>query len=139
MYDVEAEYYYFNRGIYKKIKIQQPENYYNILMELIRGTDEILKLLVSEERIDKIKHDESGIEIIFNESIRIHSQNLGIFKINKLLIPFEGYYVGNEKDPMSTIFIGDNGYMSGPLRNSKGFEHVKKIELLLMAELKKKK
>ena len=56
------------------------------------------------------------------------SNVFGTYKVDRILIPFEGKFVGTEKSPVITIFLGDKGYICGPLRNSHGLEALNKLK-----------
>jgi hypothetical protein len=128
----EYKCFYFKQGNYKEIDIKSPDRLNHHLEKLINETDDVLKLLVSEERINDIKKEESGIEIIYTEKTSIKSSKLGQFLIDRILIPFEGTFVGDSSSPVVTIFIGDSTYISGPLRNSNGLNDLDSLKQIVV-------
>lgn len=127
--DMNFKLYYYKGDSIDEIK-NSPEIAKKI-EELIFETTEILKLLVSSERVEMIKSNETCIEVIFEKRIRVNSKKLGSFKIDRLLIPLSGDFIGTEKSPVITIFLGDKNYMSGPLRNYNGLEKLNQLRLII--------
>lgn len=87
----------------------------------------MLRLHVSPERIENIMSNDSGIEVLFHDRVSVTSRQFGEFTVNKILVPFEGEFVGDESSPVVTVFLGDNGYFTGPLRNSQGLAVLQEI------------
>ena len=87
--------FYFQQGDYREIDLQSPERLLRLLNDLVAHTDDMLKLLVSEDRIEDIKSETTGIEVIYSRRVSVESRELGRFHIDRLLVPFEGKYVGD--------------------------------------------
>ena len=123
---------HFNRGEERAVQFnsqEELESFSGLLKELIAGTDDKLRLLVNEDRIQQIKNNTDGIEIKFSGSRILHSSILEDYQVDGLLIPFSGEFAG--QDGVATIFLADKVYLSGPLRNSRGREIIKLIEELI--------
>lgn len=97
------------------------------IRDLFFNTDDMLKLHVDSERISSIMKNDSGIEITFTKEQNFTSKEFGKMKVNKLLIPFSGDFVGNNSSPVITLFPANGDYYSGPLRNSRGLSQLMKI------------
>jgi len=126
---------YFENGTETEINLtsaKDQEQFHQLINELILGTDDMLRLLVSQDRIDQLKKEASGIEVSFKDDIRLHSEEMGDHDVDKILIPFSGEFVGDYNDSMATIFLAKNGYISGPLRNTNGLPIVNEIKELLL-------
>jgi len=123
--------YYFKTGKTKEIKSEKLPQILSIVEKLILNTEDMLKLRVSDKKINTIKKNDSGIELVFKKRIRVTSKQFGIYEIKKILIPFEGEFTGSEKSPVVTIFLADKGYLSGPLRNFNGLNSLKEIKGLM--------
>ena len=134
MDNINYSVYLFNKGEYTKVKSELSEKIVNILKDIVLDTDDMLRLHVSKERIETIKKNNSGIEVIFKKKNSITSKKMGVFEINKILIPFEGDFVGNENSPVVTVFLGNNGYITGPLRNSDGLKKLEEIKKVIASE-----
>ncbi|KQC09199.1 MAG: hypothetical protein APR54_13085 [Candidatus Cloacimonas sp. SDB] len=135
MEQAETDIIYFENGAETEIDLnskEDQEKLINLINELMLGTDDMLRLLVSQDRIDQLKNEASGIEVSFNNVIRLHSEELGDHDVKKILIPFSGEFVGDYNDSMATIFLANDGYMSGPLRNTQGLPKVNEIKELLL-------
>jgi len=124
----------FEHGVKKVFTIEsksEREEIVHLVTELVKGTDDMLRLLVDKKRINELKNTEIGIEIIFPKKVMLTSDKIGEFEVDKLYIPFTGDFIGKGDDTMSTIFMANGAYISGPLRNSKGRKMVKQIQTLL--------
>ena len=127
---------FYSKGTSSEIKFQSQqdkEQVQNLIGELISDTDDILRLLVSDERINNLKQTESGIEIKYSKHKIITSKLLGDFRINRLYIPFSGEFTSEKTEGVATIFLADTVYLSGPLRISDGMKIVKQLQELIEA------
>ena len=79
-----------------------------------------------------IINNESGIEIEYKEKRIFKSDEFGSFMVKRILIPFSGEYTGNEQFPVITVFLGNEDFLSGPLRNSNGLKEVKIIRQMIL-------
>lgn len=131
MKDTKAEITYFDHGQVIPVEMKDSDQFFNLVNDLILGTDETIKLLVSTEQLETIRQTEACVEIVFQKAVFVRSRKLGIFRIDRILIPFEGEFVGEETDPTLTVFLGKGTYFSGPIRNSQGFGFVQEIRALL--------
>jgi hypothetical protein len=127
--------YYSNSKVQNpKLSEKQQKEILNLVTYLISSSSDILKLLVNESRISEIKKNETAIEIIFEEYKIFTSDELGTDKVKKLFFPLSGDFIGNDEDPVITIFLGDESYFSGPYRNENGLETLNKIKSLVEKE-----
>jgi len=102
------------------------------LTELIKKTDDMLKVYLSSDRIGRIKKNEQYIEFLFDSKVEVSSDMFGNYNINKVLIPLTGTFGVSNSSEMTTIILGDDdGYISGPLRNSNGNMLIQKMKQLL--------
>jgi len=102
------------------------------LTELIKKTDDMLKVYLSSDRIERIKKNEQYIEFLFDSKVEVSSDMFGNYNINKVLIPLTGTFGVSNSSEMTTIILGDDdGYISGPLRNSNGNMLIQKMKQLL--------
>ncbi|MBN1327194.1 MAG: hypothetical protein JW996_04530 [Candidatus Cloacimonetes bacterium] len=135
MVQTKTDISYFENGTEIQITLnseEDQEKLFTLINELILSTDDMLRLLVSQDRIDQLKQEASGIELSFKDNIRIHSKEMGDHDVDKILIPFTGEFVGDYNDRMATIFLANDGYISGPLRNMNGLPKVNEIKDLLL-------
>lgn len=128
----EVKLTYWEAGKSREIKLNQEElqQLKQTVDELIINTNDMLRLLVNDEKINSLKSSGKGLEITYPEVTIIESEQFGKFKVDKIYLPFSGEFVG-EKDDMATVFMGEGSYFSGPLRNPKGKKNLKEIILLL--------
>jgi hypothetical protein len=114
--------YYKEGKIYEVIinKDYSP-NVYNKIIQLLKETNDVLRLIVEEETIKNIKEKEEVVEIIFDELQLFDSKILGKNETKKILLPLSGEFTGNIEKPIVTLFLGDEEYFSGPLINTTGF------------------
>lgn len=95
---------------------------------LLITADDLLRLIVDFELIQKIKKEESAIEIIYPEPIELPSSyNREVIHPDRILIPLSGEFVGKEENPPAVIFHGYPEYSSGPYVNSKGIAELMRI------------
>lgn len=107
-----------------------------ILKELVKNADEFLRLYMDEERFHTLKKEEALVEIILNEEIILFTKQLGELKFKRVLIPLTGDFIGNEKNPFITIFIGDDTYFPEPISNNSGFDELTKLKKELEVQSK---
>lgn len=125
---------YFEQGRETDINFRSKaelEQLQDLITDLIAGTNDVLRLLVNNERVEQIKNENNGIEIKFSELIIIHSNELADYQVDGLLIPFTGEFADTDENGVATVFLADEVYVSGPLRNPSGMKLVNQIEVLL--------
>lgn len=100
----------------------------NTAEDLLISADDMLKLIVHPELIQKIKREESVIEIIYPKPIELTSNyDKDTIHPDRLLIPLSGEFVGGGENPQAVIFHGYPAYSAGPYTNSKGIKELKEI------------
>ena len=108
------------------------EELFSILKELVKKTDDMLKVYLSPKRIENIKQNEQYVEFLFESKIEVSSKTFGSYNISKILIPLTGTFGVSNSSQKTTIILGDDdGYISGPLSNSDGYKTVQKLQLIL--------
>ena len=96
--------------------------------DLLITADDMLKLIVDAELIQKIKKKDKAIEIIFSKPVELTSHyDKDTIHPDRILIPLSGEFTGKEENPPAVIFHGYPEYSSGPYVNTKGIEALKKI------------
>jgi hypothetical protein len=125
---------YYNHGElqFPMLNVDLQNEILTLTRDLISNSSDILKLLVNDSRIEEIKQNEVSIEIIFEEHNLFTSDELGTEKVNKILFPLSGDFIGNTEDPVITIFLGDESYFSGPYRNEKGFDKLMELKKIVV-------
>jgi len=106
-----------------------------LLNSIIKNADEFMRLYMDEDRFESLKKEESVAEFVFHEEINILSNQLGELKFKRVLILLTGEFVGNEKSPNTTLFIGGDKYFPEPISNQNGYGDL----LRLKQELEKEK
>ena len=106
-----------------------------LLNSIIKNADQFMRLYMDEDRFESLKKEESVAEFVFHEEINILSNQLGELKFKRVLIPLTGEFVGNEKSPNTTLFIGGDKYFPEPISNQNGYGDL----LRLKQELEKEK
>ncbi len=132
---MKISYYSNSKAQNPKLSEKQQEEILDLVTNLISSSNDILKLLVDDSTTSEIKQNETAIEIIFEEYKIFTSDELGTDKVKKLFFPLSGDFIGNEKDPVITIFLGDESYFSGPYRNDNGLETLIRIKTLVEQEI----
>jgi hypothetical protein len=126
----DMQIYLYEKG--EKIKLENSSlnlSEINILLNsLIKNANEFVRLYMDEDRFEFLKKEESVVEFIFQESINILSNQLGELKFKRILIPLTGEFVGNEKSPNTTLFIGDDKYFPEPVSNKDGYADLMKLK-----------
>lgn len=132
----EANYMNVNvikKGSTEKVSLDKDDQkrLLQLVTSLIEESDDVLRLMVTEDRINDIKQVEESIEIVFSSEKIFKSDKLGGESIKKILLPLTGEFIGSPEDPIITIFVGDDEYFSGPLRNSVGYQKLMGIKSLV--------
>lgn len=99
-----------------------------LLNSMIKNADEFMRLYMDEDRFESLKKEESVVEFIFQKEVVIVSNQLGELKFKRALIPLTGEFVGNEKSPNTTVFIGDDKYFPEPISNKNGYVDLVKLK-----------
>jgi hypothetical protein len=130
---LEMKIIYFNAGKENKIELSKSDQkkISQILIRLFSKCTEGLSLYINEDRIKEIKKNNSGAEIILGKAAVFKTKSLGNYRINKLMIPFSGDFIGNEKAPVITIFGGEKEYFTPALINHNGLDKVKELENII--------
>jgi hypothetical protein len=116
---------YFKNGIKHELKDFNNLDVKKNILGLFNGTEQVIKLLVSEDFISDFIKNNEGIEVTFHEMTTLESKHLGKYKLIKLLIPLSGKYIGKESSPSVIIFVADQkGYFTGPLGCPDGYQFV---------------
>jgi len=128
---------YFNAGKEYKPGISKADinKISLILQNLFSNCTEGLTLYINEDRIKEIKKNNSGAEIILRKETVFKTKSLGNYRINKIMIPFTGDFIGNEKSPIITIFGGQKDYFTPALVNHNGLDKVKELEKIIKKAL----
>lgn len=126
----DMQIYLYKKGEKTKLdnSLLNPSEINNLLNSLIKNTDEFIRLYMDEDRFESLKKEESAVEFIFDEEKSIHSAQLGELKFKRVLIPFSGDFIGDEKSPNTTLFIGDDKYFPEPLNNSNSYQNLLKLK-----------
>jgi hypothetical protein len=95
---------------------------------LLINADDMLRLAVEPEMINKMKKEERVLEIIYPNPIELTiNRNRDTIHPDRLLIPLSGEFVGKNENPPATIFHGYPEYSAGPYSNHNGLEGLNKI------------
>ena len=130
---LELKIIYFNAGKENKTEISKPDQnkIFQILTKLFSNCDEAFKLYISEERINEIKKNDSGVEIFLGKSTVYKTKSLGNYKVKKIMLPFTGDFAGDEKSSEVTIFAGEKEYFTPPLISKNGFKDVIELKKII--------
>lgn len=104
----------------------------SMLDELFAGTDDMLRVRVSEESVNRIRSRETALEFLFDKPHDFTSRTLGKYTVTRLLLPVTGDFAGPKNSSISTVLAANKeGFISGPLRNSQGGQLLVKLQALL--------
>ncbi len=62
----------------------------------------------------------SCLELVFTEAWTVRTLEPPLYRIDRILIPFDGLYATDTSSAAAVIFLGNGTYFSGPLGNSSG-------------------
>ncbi len=103
-----------------------------MLNELFAGTDDMLRVRVSDQLLDRIRTTETVLEFTFDKPSAFTSRTYGKYAVRRLLLPLTGDYAGSANDSVATVFVANEaGFISGPLRNSQARPVLLKLQVLL--------
>jgi hypothetical protein len=107
-----------------------------VLNELFAGTDDMLRVRVSEQLVNRIRSSETALEFLFDKPHVFTSRTHGKYSVTRLLLPVSGDFAGPKNSSMSTVFAAnEEGFISGPLRNSQGGPLLAKLQVFLSSLL----
>jgi len=120
---------YFNKGEVILLDKYQEDDFAFNINGIIRATDERIQLIVTKDLITQLKEENECIEISFSKLLKVRSKKLGILRVEKLLVPLSGKYIGDELSPSGIVFIADEkGYVTGPLGCKNCLKYIKAIK-----------
>jgi hypothetical protein len=103
-----------------------------MLNEVFAGTDDMLRVHVSEQLVGRIRTTETALEFVFDKPSEFASRKHGKYAVKRLLLPLTGDYAGTGNDSVATVFVAnDAGFISGPLRNPQARPVLLKLQNLL--------
>lgn len=113
----EMKIYYYNNGISTEMSLteKQANRVMEIVSELLGATDDMLRVYLDKDTIERIKKEESSIEIIYSEKVSVQSGFLGMIELNRVLLPFSGDYAPTDQINVVTVITGEDEYSSAPL------------------------
>lgn len=121
----------YDGGVVRRAEIRDPCEFVRALEKLIWETSDIVRLLVSNERVDGLKRS-GALEVVFERRVTVRSRRLGDREIDRVLIPTAGDYAGVKEAPFVVLVLGVDGhYVSGPLVNQDGLLVLEKVRELL--------
>lgn len=104
-----------------------------LLNELFSGTDDMLRVRVTEQMVERIRSTETALEFVFDKPTAFTSRTKGKYSVRRLLLPLSGDYAASDKSSLSTVFVAnEEGFISGPLRNSQARPLLQKLQVLLL-------
>ena len=123
----------YNKGEVMNYKLTSgdKEKVNEMVRNIFGGIDEVLKLYLSDERLEELKNSEEVLEIIYNEPFVFTTKEFGTFPVKKIAIPLTGDFIGNEDNPEITIITGEEEYDSTPFRNTTGYGLLMQLKELL--------
>ncbi len=110
------------------------EKIFTEVKELCANTTEIIRVYVGKERLDQLKKDEKGLEIILEKEIEINSPAAGKYTVKKIFFPLSGDFIGNAESPVITVFMGKDKYYATAFRNMNGYGKLKKLEKVILGK-----
>ena len=110
------------------------EKIFTEVKELCSNTTEIMRVYISKERIEQLKEDEKGLEIVLEKEIEINSPVTGKYTVKKIFFPLSGDFIGNAESPVITVFLGKDKYYASALRNKNGYGKLKNLEKVILGK-----
>jgi len=103
-----------------------------LLRKLFAGTNDMLRVHVSEDVVEGIRKGELALEFEFDEPTEFASPGQGIYSLERLLFPLTGDFAGSAQDSVVTVFMAnDQGFITGPLSSTSGRPVLLKLNDLL--------
>ena len=105
-----------------------------LLRNVFAGTNDMLRVHVSEDLIEGIRKGASALEFAFDTPTEFASPGQGTYSLQRLLLPLTGDYAGSAQNPGVTVFMAnDQGFITGPLSSPDGRPVLLKLEDLVSA------
>ncbi len=129
---------YFDKNIQKDIRINEPNQFLELINNLVLGIDDCFRLIVTNETIKGIKNNSSGIEIFFSNEMSSDLATRQTLKFKKILIPFPNQSDDNiEKISAVVLYCGRKKYFTPPYINSKDSFLLEKIKIMTIDSINK--
>lgn len=123
--DIRIVFYQNGQGTTINPKRSGSEDLVTSMENLLINADDIIRLAVDPELVNKIKKEERVIEIIYPNPIELTiNRNRDTIHPDRLLIPLSGEFAGDLENPQAVIFHGYPAYSSGPYANRKGVAEI---------------
>ncbi len=126
--DIIDKVVYYENGVAKNITIDNKKALITLIRELIKGTDDCLRLIVTRNIIDDEKQKRC-LEILFKDEISVIKNNGEKLSFSKILISLNNDDETNDYSPV-VFYCGKKVYFTPPYINSKGVEITNKIKIL---------
>jgi len=129
---MKAIYHKGGKAVEGRLSPADQNKTFALLKEVFAGTDDMLRVRVTEELVGRIKTTESALEFVFDAPSEFTSRIHGKYAVTRLLLPLTGDFAGSGNDSVATVFVAnDRGFVSGPLRNSQARPLLLKLQDLL--------
>lgn len=114
---------YYDNGASMSIDLSDQDTLVKYVTELVQGSDDMLRLIVTKDAIDQAKQGEC-VEITFANELKINLNNLG------KTISFSKILISLNNNSSIVFYCGKKKYFSPPYINSKGYPIAQKIKAL---------
>lgn len=110
---------YFDKGVSKDVIIDKSNNIVDYVKKLVEGTDDNIRLIVTQSTIDDAKQKRC-IEITFTDEISVTTNNGKHLSFSKILIILKNNIESNNSSSV-VFYCGKKEYFTPPFINSKGY------------------
>ena len=109
---------YYEKGVSTNLVIDNPNILFDLVRELVKGTDDSFRLIVTKSTIDNAKQKRC-VEITFANEINVSMNNGKSLSFSKILISLKNDDEHNDNSSV-VFYCGKKVYFTPPYINSKG-------------------
>lgn len=124
---------YYEKGVSTNVVIDNPGYLFELVNELVKGTDDSFRLIVTKSTIDNAKQKKC-VEIIFANEMNVSTNNGNSLSFSKILISLKNNDDPNDTSPI-VFYCGKKVYFTPPYINSKSVKVANEIKRLCMSAI----
>lgn len=126
---------YYDNGVPRDVIIDNSNHIIDLVRELVKGTDDSFRLIVTKSTIDNAKK-KICVEVNLVNEISVSMNNGKSLSFSKILIMFKNED-GIKKSSSALFYCGKNVYYTPPYINSKGASLAEEIKRICESAIQK--
>ncbi len=109
--------YLYDRGGKTELNLSGPDKtgLLNIINDMFFRIDHNMRLYIDSSRAESIMNEQKAFEIVFENETEMITENIGTFKLTKLMIPLSGDLSPDLAERRIIFLTGNPAYSGSPL------------------------